>query len=149
MSISASLVPSQESTRQGMVNPNQFSNQRFWSFDAERDPNGFTWQPSVAEYSNLNYFTKDEPHQQVKNGMFNPLTGQEPVYGQTDYHLSPLDQEQTNSHMSGYGLQKQTRVADNMNPAGVMRFPSYTYPTPRWQTVYEGRAQPMKTSAFT
>ena len=139
-SIAGTCVPSQEHTRQSFPAPRQFAPDD-WQFNIARDfaPD---YREGNAIQSDNNYFAKNEPYQQVKNGMFNPLTGQEPIYGFVDYKLHPLQQEQTNSHMSGYQTQKQTRVADNMSPAYVMRYPSYTYPVngpPNvWANVYTG-----------
>ena len=140
LSIAQSMLPSQEHTRQSFPAPRQFAPDD-WQFNLMRDfaPD---YREGNAEQSNNNYFAKKEPYQQVKNGMFNPLTGQEPIYGHVEYKLNPLDQEQTNAQMSGYQLQKQTRVADNMSPIGVMKFPPYTYPVngpPNvWANVYTG-----------
>jgi hypothetical protein len=138
LSIAQSMLPSQEHTRQSFPAPRQFSADD-WQFSLMRDfaPD---YREGNAEQSNLNMFAKNEPYQQIKNGMFNPLTGQEPIYGHVNYRLNPLDQEQTNAKMAGYQMQKITRVADNMSPAGVSRFPAYQYPVngpPNiWANVY-------------
>jgi hypothetical protein len=137
LSIANTMLPSQEQPRQNFPAPNQFSNIGDWQFNPLRAQQ-YNWREGNAEQSNDNYFTKEEPHQDIKNGMFNPLTGEEPIYGFINYGLNPLDQEQTNSHMAGYQMQKQTRVSNNMSPAGVMRFPSYNYPVNQWQNVYMG-----------
>lgn len=140
LSIAASMIPSQEHTRQSFPAPRQFGPAN-WSFQLMRD-SAPDYREGNAEQSDLNMFAKNEPYQAIKNGMFNPLTGTEPIYGHVNYVLNPLEQEQTNAKMSGYQLQKQTRIADNMSPKGVMNFPSYRYPTngpPNiWANVYTG-----------
>jgi len=140
MSIARSMVPAQRGTVQSVVNPREFG-PNDWEFSVSRATQ-LDWVPGTALNSNLNFFTQREPHQQIKNGMFNPLTGQEPIYGHTNYQLNPLDQEQTGSHMSAYQLQKQTRVSDNMSPLHSMRFPTYQYPintpTSAWVHAYQG-----------
>ena len=110
-----------------------------------REPTGVDYMPGNAIQSDANFFALREPYQQVKNGMFNPLTGREPIYGHVNYDLNPFQQEQTNAHMSGYQIQKQTRVADNMSPLYVMRAPTYEYPVKSgknapnvWARVYNG-----------
>ena len=143
LSIAQSMLPSQEATRQSCPAPRQFG-PNDWRFELMRDfaPD---YRPGNAIQSDFNFFALNEPYQNIKTSMFNPLTGQEPIYGQVDYKLNPLQQEQTNAQMSGYGLQKQTRVADSMNPAGVIRFPSYTYPTNsppnNWVHIYTGSSR--------
>lgn len=140
VSIAQSMIPSQRGTVQSCVNPREFS-ETDWQFNVNRAYQ-LDWAPGAAMNSNLNYFTQMEPHQKIKNGMFNPLTGREPIYGHTNYTLNPLDQEQTGSHMAAYQLQKQTRVADNMSPLPSMRFPPYQYPintpTSAWVHSYQG-----------
>ena len=140
VSIANACVPSQEHTRQGFPAPNQFG-PGDWSWNIGRQYQN-DWNGNEQNNGNLNYFAKNEGYQQVKTAMFNPLTGEEPVYGHMNYVLSPLDQEQTNSHTSAYTLMGQTRVAGNMNPVGVMRAPTYTYPVngpPNlWARVYQG-----------
>ncbi len=134
------MLPSQEHTRQSFPAPRQFAPDD-WQFSLMRDfaPD---YREGNAEQSNDNMFAKQEGYQNVKNSMFNPLTGQEPIYGHVEYKLNPLAQEQTNAQMSGYQLQKQTRIADNMSPIGVMKFPPYMYPVngpPNvWANVYTG-----------
>ncbi len=125
LSIAGSCVPSQEHTRQGLVNPRQFG-PNDWKFDVMRATQ-VDWQPG-NDTLNDNYFAKGEGYQTIKNGMFARLTGEEPMYGHVNYKLNPLEQEQTNAHMSAYQNQKMTRVSDNMSPAGSMRFPWYQYP---------------------
>jgi hypothetical protein len=140
LSIARSCVPSQENTRQSFPAPRQFRPDD-WQFKLASDfaPD---YREGNAIQSDNNYFAKNEGYQNVKNGMFNPLTGQEPIYGHVNYALNPLQMEQTNAHMFGYQAQKQTRVADNMSPAGVMRAPTYKYPVngpPNvWANVYTG-----------
>jgi len=136
LSIATSCVPSQNATRQSVVAPNQFSSAD-WRFSPTRTE-VYNWQSGVAITSNDNYFAKAEPYQKIKNSMFNPLTGQEPIYGQVNYTMNPALQEQTNSHMSGYSNQLQTRVRDNMSPAGVMRAPVQLYPVGHWINSYQG-----------
>lgn len=126
VSLSQTCVPIQENSRQAFPARGQFTPD-LWKFDPNK-PQQLDWQVGVKHFQNDNYFAKEEGYQEIKNTMFNPLTGQEPVYGNVNYFLNPLQQEQTNAHMSGYQLQKQTRVADNMSPMGVMRFPAYQYP---------------------
>ena len=120
------MIPSQKQTAQAIVNPRQFSPDD-WRFDINR-AQSLNWQPGNALQSDFNYFSQEEPHQLIKNGMFNPLTGQEQIYGHMGYFLNPLAQEQTGAHMNAYGYQKQTRVADNMNPYFVMKAPPNRYP---------------------
>lgn len=136
LSIANTMTPSQRGTVQSIPNPREFSPSN-WMFDPIR-ANAPDWRPSNADLSNNNYYSQKEGYQNIKNGMFNPLTGAEPVNGHVNYFLKPLDQEQTNAHMSGYKDQKITRVADNMNPAFVMRFPPYQYPINDWRKVFQG-----------
>jgi len=140
LSIAQSMVPSQMHTQQGMVNPQQFSVDD-WEFNVLRAQQ-VDYQRGNAISSSDNYYALGEGYQTVKNGMFNPLTGQEPVYGHVNYNLNPLQQEQTCAHMFAYQAQKQTRVRDNMSPAGVMNQPSYKYgvnfPPNVWANVYNG-----------
>ena len=138
LSIAYSMLPGQESTRQGMVNPGQFPDQNFWKFDVNREVSGVDYQPGNAELSSLNYFNNDEPYQNIKNGMFDKNLPQNPIFGHTKWILNPLDQEQTNAHMFAYQAQKQTRVANNMSPVFQMRWPYFQYPTPQWVNVYQG-----------
>ena len=126
LSISSSMVPSQRHTEQGCVNRGEFG-PNDWKFDIMRTPK-LDWAPDVALYSDCNYFTKTEAHQKLKTMMFNQPTGNSPIYGHTNYFLNPLDQSQTNSHMSAYKGQEVTRVADNTSPAYVMHAPAYQYP---------------------
>jgi hypothetical protein len=131
LSIARSMVPSQESTRQSFPAPRQFRPDD-WSFKLASDfaPD---YREGNAIQSDNNYFAKNEGYQNVKNGMYSTLTGQEQIYGHVNYALN---------HMFGYQAQKQTRVADNMSPAGVMRAPTYKYPVngpPNvWANVYTG-----------
>jgi len=127
VTIATSMVPSQEHTRQGFVNPGQFG-PTDWMWSASRTAS-LDWQPGNSISSSDNYFSQGEGYQSIKNGMFNPLTGQEPVYGHVNYRLNPLNQEQTMAHMQPYALQKESRVLNNISPAGVMRYPPFTYPS--------------------
>ena len=136
LSIAFSMIPSQNNTRQSVVAPGQFS-PTDWLYTPTRTES-YDWQSGVAITSNDNYFAKAEPYQKIKNSMFNPLTGQEPIYGHVNYKLNPALQEQTNSHMSAYQNQKQTRVRDNMSPEGVMRAPVQLYPVGHWLNSYQG-----------
>lgn len=134
------MVPMQRATVQGMVNPREFS-PNDWKFNVARAQD-LDWQKDNDITSDFNFFARSEPFHEIKNGMFNPLTGQEPIYGHVNYKLNPLQQEQTNAKMSGYQNQKQTRVRDNMSPVYSMRFPAYQYPSngpPNvWANVYMG-----------
>lgn len=134
------MVPSQRGTVQGTVNPREFGPNN-WEFNVNRAYQ-LDWAQGTTLNSNLNYFSQKEPYQSIKNGMFNKLTGEEPSAGHINYRLNPMDQEQTNSHMAAYQLQKQTRVSDNMSPIGSMRFPPYQYPintpTSAWVHAYTG-----------
>jgi hypothetical protein len=134
LSIANTMVPAQRTTEQSIFNPKEIS-PTMWMFDPVRTQQ-YDWQPEVAQLSNNNMFAKNEPYQDVKNGMFNPLTGREPIYGHVRYRLNPLDQEQTNR--AGYEQQKQTRYRDNMDPAVAMRWPAYQYPVNDWRKVYQG-----------
>jgi hypothetical protein len=140
LSIAGSTVPSQEHTRQSFPARGQFAPDD-WQFNVNR-ANAVDYQTNNAIQSDYNYFALSENYQNIKNGMFNPLTGEEPIYGHVNYSLNPLDQEQTNAGMSGYQNQKQTRVSDNMSPAYSMQFPAYKYPvnTPPnvWANIYMG-----------
>lgn len=138
LSIAYSCLPAQESTRQGMVNPMQFPEQNFWKFDVGREPTGVDYQSGNAEQSTDNYFSNDEPWQNIKNGMYEQNNPQNPTYGHIKWVLNPLDQEQTDSHMVAYQNQKSTRVAWNTSPVYQMRFPWYQYPSPQWVNVYQG-----------
>ena len=140
LSIANSMVPSQRHTVQSFPNPMEFG-PGDWGFSVARAQR-LDWSPLSMTTSTDNFFTNREPSKTLKNGMFNPLTGEEPIFGHVNYNLNPLEQEQTNAKMSGYQLQKITRVADNMSPAGVMRFPTYQYPVGAWQNVYEGSRAP-------
>ncbi len=140
LSIAQTMIPSQEHTRQGLVNLGQFGpTDWMWSIDRQYRND---WNGNEQNNGNPNYFAKNEGYQQVKSGMFNPLTGQEPVFGHMNYKLNPLDQEQTGAHSSAYSAMKQTRVAGNMSPAGVMTNPTYqygtNYPPNLWARVYQG-----------
>ncbi len=147
LSIANSMVPSQRRTVQSFPNPNEFG-AGDWGFNVTRAQQ-LDWSPLSVNTSSNNFFTNLEPSKNLKNRMFNPLTGQEPVFGHVNCYLNPLEQEQTNAKMAGYQLQKITRVADNMSPVGVMRFPTYQYPVGAWQNVFEGsRAPPVQPRPF-
>jgi hypothetical protein len=132
------MLPSQKHTVKSFPAPREFS-PNDWQFDVNRAQE-LNWRPGTAEQSDFNYFCQNEPHQNIKNSMFNPLTGQEPIYGHRNDFLNPLDQEQTNAHMAGYKFQKASRVADNVNPfqASLMAVPSNRYPTNIWLNSYKG-----------
>lgn len=132
-----SMIPSQRHTVQSIPNPREFS-KTDWRQDYTRTYMLDWTNPLQADTNDPNYFDRNEAWKPFKNSMFNPLTGQEPIYGQINYTLNPLNQEQTNSHTVAYAQNGQTRVAWNMNPTGVMRFPNYQYPTRPWQTNYVG-----------
>jgi len=139
LSITQTMIPSQRHTEQGMVNPKEFS-PTDWAWNPIRT-NSLDWHPTNALQSNQNMFAKNEPYQNVKNGMFNPLTGREPIFGHCKYFLNPLDQEQTNGQSSAYEMQKQTRFNDNMDPNLSIRCSPYmptTYPINDWKKVYIG-----------
>lgn len=140
LSIAQSMVPSQRHTEQNFPNPREFA-PNDWQFSTNRAQQ-LDWVPLSADLSCDNWFNNKEAWQSIKNGMFNPLTGQEPTFGHVDYKLNPMEQEQTNAQMSGYQLQKVTRVADNMSPIGSMRMPTYQYPVGAWQNVFQGSRYP-------
>lgn len=139
-SISQSCQTSQEHTRQGFPAP-RAQRPDDWMFKLS-SAQAVDYQPGNAQTSNNNYFAKRENYQTMKNGMFNPLTGAEPLYGHVNYTTNPLQQEQTNAQASAYQLQKSTRVNDNMSPAYQMNFPAYYYPVNNrpnvWANVYQG-----------
>lgn len=138
--ITNSMLPSQEHTRQNFPAPRQFG-PNDWKFSVDRAQK-LNWLPGVKMTNTTNYFHLREPSRKLQSGMFNPLTGQEPTYGHVNYTLNPLDQEQTNAQASAYQLQKSTRVAGNMSPAYSMNFPTYQYPVNNppniWVNVYNG-----------
>ena len=140
VSIANSMVPSQEHTRQGQPAPRQFA-QNDWAWSLNRQWQN-DWNGLDSQFGNPNWFAKNEPYQAVKNGMFNPLTGREPIAGHVNFVLNPLDQEQTNSHTSAYALMKQTRVANNMDPFRLMvnSAPGYgiNQPPNKWVNRYTG-----------
>lgn len=135
ISITQSMTPNQRSTLQSTVNPREFG-PNDWQFDINRSVQN--WAPTMSNVGNDNMFTRNEPHRQIKNGMFNPLTGTEPIYGQVNYFLNPLQQEQTNSHTSAYANQNITRIAWSTNAERVMANPAFSYPYPKWQNTYTG-----------
>ena len=135
LTIAPSCIPSQNGTSKSVVEPREFS-PTDWMFNTNR-AYSYDWRNGNAITNNDNYFAKAEPYQKIKTGMFNPLTGQEPIYGHVNYRLNPMDQEQTMSHMSGYENQLQTRVSDNMNPGLVMRYPPQLYRVGVWQNCYQ------------
>lgn len=122
--ITKSMVPSQKQSAQAIVNPRQFG-PNDWSFDINRSQE-LNWQPGNAIQSDFNYFCLNEPHQDIKTSMFDTIPDGAPIYGHMNYYLNPLAQEQTNAHMAAYKFQKQTRVADNMNPfqTGLLAIPT-------------------------
>lgn len=140
LSIAPSFVPSQRHTVQNFPNPREFSPDD-WRFSPAKAQQ-LDWQPMVQLTSSDNFSTLKEGWQSVKSAMFNPLTGSEPLFGNVDYQLNPLEQEQTNAKTFAYQAQKMTRVEDNMSPAGSMRFPTYQYPVGAWQNVYQGSRAP-------
>lgn len=140
LSIANTMLPSQRHTEQNFPNPREFA-PNDWQFSPSRAQQ-LDWQPMVQSLSTTNWYSNREGWKQVKNGMFNPLTGAEPIFGHVDYQLNPLEQEQTNAQMSGYQAQKVTRVADNMSPVGSMRMPTYQYPVGAWQNVFQGSRYP-------
>lgn len=137
LNIANTMLPSQEATRQSIPAPRAFS-PNDWRFSVGRAYRLNFTDPSQADLSTDNYFNNNEEWRPFRNSMFNPLTGREPVFGEMNYSLNPLNQEQTNSHTIAYKQMGYTRVAGNMNPAGVMRLPNYQYPTKPWQSVYQG-----------
>lgn len=150
LSIANTMVPSQRSTVQNFPNPGEFG-PGDWGFSVGRAQR-LDWSPMSAELSCDNWYNNKEAWKNMTGtNMFNPLTGQEPIFGEVNYQINPLDQEQTNAKMSGYQLQKQTRVRDNMSPMGSMINPTYRYPVGAWQNVYMGSrtppVQPMPFSA--
>lgn len=141
LSIAQSMVPSQRSSVQSMPNPREFSPSN-WQFSPYDDPAGFDFRKGNALQSDFNFFSEREPWQMHKSSMFLQNQPGNPLYGHVNYKLNPKDQEQTNSHMTAYAGQKETRVADNISPAGAMRFPAYQYPSNSppnlWVNVYQG-----------
>lgn len=131
------MVPSQRATVQSIPNPREFS-PTDWKFGVNRAYQVNWTDPLQYDTSSDNYFNNNEEWRPFKNSMFNPLTGREPVFGEMNYNLNPLDQEQTNSQTAAYKMNGITRVQGNMNPIGVMRAPPYQYPSKPWQSVYIG-----------
>jgi hypothetical protein len=147
LSIANTLVPSQRHTQQNFPNPREFAPDD-WQFNPNRAQQ-LDWQPLASTLSTTDFYSNREAWKTIKNGMFNPLTGAEPIFGHVDYLLNPLEQEQTNAKTFAYQAQKVTRVADNMSPAGSMRMPTYRYPVGAWQNVYQGsRAPPNQARPF-
>ena len=131
------MIPQQRHTQKSFPNPREWT-ANDWSFDVNQAQE-LNWRPGTARQSDFNYFSNSEPHQKLQNGVFNPLTGQEPIYGHMNYILNPLAQEQTNAHESAYQKQKVTRVANNMNPfSAIMSAPPYRYPVGVWVNSYKG-----------
>jgi len=135
LSIVQTMVPSQRATEQSIPAPREFGPDN-WRFSTGRAP--LDWQPGVAALNCDNYFTSREGWQSVRTGALNPLTGEEPIYGHVNYLPPPIDV----TWRAPYALQQITRVADNMSPAGVMRNPTFEYPVPAWQNVYNGSRRP-------
>jgi hypothetical protein len=132
-----SMLPSQKHTVKSFPAPQEFA-PNDWQFDVNRAQK-LNWRPENAVQSSDNYFTLNEPHQDIKNSMFMQLTGEEPIYGHTNYFLNPLQQEQTNAHSSAYSNQKISRVSDNMNPfSSIMSAPPERYPVNVWLNSYKG-----------
>ena len=130
-----SMLPSQEHTRQAFPARGQFG-PNDWQWNLGRAQR-LDWNSSAVVCNDFNYFTKNEPHQLMKNGMFGPLANAGLVHGEVNYTVNPLAQEQTNGQVND--IYKITRVANNMSPEGVSRFPTYQYPTRPYYTVYQGR----------
>lgn len=112
--------------------------------DLQKTANTTTFAPTdwtnAIQYktSSDSYYTNDEAWRQFKNSFLDPLTGQEPVYGNMNTPLNPLDQEQTGCHTAAYAMFGQTRITKNMNPSWYMRYQPYTYPVKKWYTNYQG-----------
>lgn len=133
-----SMVPQQKHTVKNFPAPREFS-PNDWQFDVNRAQE-LNWREGTAIQSDFNFFTLNEPHHSIKNSMFDNSTADNGIiYGHTDYHLNPLEQEQTNAHMSAYQKQKVTRVANNMNPfSSIMSAPPERYPTNVWLNSFKG-----------
>ena len=129
-----SMLPSQERTRQAFPAPGQFA-PNDWGWSAGRAYK-LDWQPGVDVCNDYNFYTRDESHQLVKNGMYGPLSNPRLVNGEVNYTINPLAQEQTNGAVNE--IYKSTRVQGNMSPEGVSRYPTYQYPNKAWYTVYMG-----------
>jgi len=132
LSIANSMIPSQEQSRQGMVNPRQFG-PNDWRFDVNRDP-GYHAAYFPSDQQSDNYRSLNEGHQNVKNGMFMSLTGAEPIYGHMNYPRNPLDQEQTNRPGRAMQLETQQEAQGapfTQNPARTMFNTPSGYPYTR------------------
>lgn len=141
--ITNSMIPMQGTTRQACAARGEFSPD-YWRFDLNRTfPRDY--QSSVPYItSNQSFFTKTEPHQTLESTTHGMPTGDEPVYGHMKYIRNPLDQEQTNGHSIAFKLQGVSRVQDNMNPIGSMRYPPYQYPYLNWTTIYNGSTSKLR-----
>ena len=133
--IAQSFVTSQEHSRQNFPARGQFGTGD-WQFNLGRAQR-LDWTSGVDVCNDLNYFTKAEPHQLMKNSMFGPLSNPNLINGEVNYTLNPLAQEQTNGEVNN--IYKSTRVQGNMSPAGVMRLPAYQYPNRAWYTIFQGQ----------
>ena len=138
-SIANTCLPRQMNTQKAVTNPREYAPDE-WAFEPTRAQE-YDWQPTNRETSSLNMRAKNEGYQTIKSGMFAQNRPENPIYGHVKYFLNPLDQEQCNAKMSGYQLQKQTRVSNNMSPDYSMRQPYYqygvNYPANVWSNFYE------------
>ena len=130
--IANSMTPQQRQAYQSIANPGEMTPD-YWRFSHTRD-SGTNKAYFPARDQSDNYRALGEGYRNIKNGMFNQLTGNEPIYGFCKFPLNGLDQEQTNR--AGYEYQKQTRVLDNRDPVRVMANTPTQYPNYRGMPVY-------------
>jgi hypothetical protein len=100
-----------------------------WSYSIK---NNYDWQPGVAQLSDQNYSTKGEGWQKIKNGMYNRLTGDEPIYGLVNYELNPLNNEQCNAHKIAYQQQKNSQLHPSSGYSKYLPNPNIEYPSTRF-----------------
>lgn len=103
--IALGMIPSQR--RQGMINPKENS-PTDWQFQPQREP-GFSKAFFPADEQSDNYYTLNEGHKQILNGMFDNNTTGNPIFGHVNFQLNPLDNNKTN--LQANDNQKQTRVS--------------------------------------
>ena len=123
LSIAQNMTPSQKGPYRSMIEPGEILGGADWRFSLSRDPRPWLIDDRVQSD---NYFDMNERYKQISNGMFNPLTGGEPVYGHVDYTRTRDGVDNVNN-MAANNLYKQTRVAWN-NGLSTLNMPPSRYP---------------------
>ncbi len=123
-SISSSCIPSQR--QQSIINPRENS-PTDWQFQMTREA-GYQSSMMGAVNQSDNMFVLKEGHQRVKNGMFDKLTGGEPIFGHVNFDRNPLDNNRNN--LQAAAIQGTTQVQWNKNPFPLMfkspsQYPNY------------------------